>query len=317
MPGLYPYPIPGIKSYFGGKAGDGVYQTIINQIPPHDVFISPFLGACAVTRFKKPAMATIGIDADAEVTDAWKNIKPRSTIIITGDALSLLNYICTGKNQRTNHMIGNLRQCLNRIGSNYNDIKNGAKIFIYADPPYLITTRKSDTTRYKYEMTEAEHEQLLSLLLKVPAMVAISTYDNDLYREKLEGWRKIQFTARTRGASAVETLYMNYPEPVELHDYSYLGTDYRERERISRKIKRHVAQLKAMPDLERMAILEALTSAGNAIKSGTTGSIATNSDAFRKGPSMEEMAEAGFEAHPNKPKQLDLVEVIEEIKGEK
>lgn len=31
-------------TYKGGKAGAGVYQQIINQIPPHDVYIEPFLG---------------------------------------------------------------------------------------------------------------------------------------------------------------------------------------------------------------------------------------------------------------------------------
>lgn len=35
-------------SYFGGKAQDGVYQTIINQIPPHQIYIEPFLGGGAI-----------------------------------------------------------------------------------------------------------------------------------------------------------------------------------------------------------------------------------------------------------------------------
>ena len=32
-------------------------------------------------------------------------------------------------------------------------------VFIYADPPYLLSTRKNYL--YKYEMTSAEHEELL------------------------------------------------------------------------------------------------------------------------------------------------------------
>jgi hypothetical protein len=32
-------------SYPGGKGGSGVYQTIINQQPPHEVYIEPFLAA--------------------------------------------------------------------------------------------------------------------------------------------------------------------------------------------------------------------------------------------------------------------------------
>lgn len=36
------------ETYFGGKAGSGTYQTIINQIPPHRVYIEPFVGGGAI-----------------------------------------------------------------------------------------------------------------------------------------------------------------------------------------------------------------------------------------------------------------------------
>jgi hypothetical protein len=51
---------------------------------------------------------------------------------------------------------------------------------------------------------------------------------------------------------------MNYPEPFELHDYSYLGDNFRERERIKRKKARWTERLKSMPALERFAILSVL-----------------------------------------------------------
>ena len=35
-------------SYFGGKGGPGVFQTIINEIPRHDLFVSAFAGHCSV-----------------------------------------------------------------------------------------------------------------------------------------------------------------------------------------------------------------------------------------------------------------------------
>jgi hypothetical protein len=88
--------------------------------------------------------------------------------------------------------------------------------------------------------------------------VALSSYNNSLYSEALEGWRKIEFKSQTRHGSATEVLFMNYPEPEALHDYSYLGNDYRERERIRRKILRHVDGLKRLPTHERQAILNAL-----------------------------------------------------------
>ena len=59
----------GFMAYPGGKNGSGVYQTIINLMPPHEVYIEPFLGAGAVMRLKRPAARNIGIDLDPEALD--------------------------------------------------------------------------------------------------------------------------------------------------------------------------------------------------------------------------------------------------------
>lgn len=61
------------------------------------------------------------------------------------------------------------------------------------------------------------------------------------------------------GHSATEWLWFNYPEPVALHDYRFLGDNYRERERIKRKKQRWVARLSTMPLLERRALLSAIS----------------------------------------------------------
>jgi hypothetical protein len=42
-------------SYPGGKNGAGVYKTIVNQIPPHEIYIEPFAGGGAVLLRKRPA----------------------------------------------------------------------------------------------------------------------------------------------------------------------------------------------------------------------------------------------------------------------
>ena len=57
---------------------------------------------------------------------------------------------------------------------------------------------------------------------------------------------------------ATEWIWMNYPNLAYLHDYRYLGDDFREREKIKLKLKRWAARYKSMPALERQALLSTL-----------------------------------------------------------
>lgn len=82
-------------------------------------------------------------------------------------------------------------------------------VFIYADPPYLLSTRKNHL--YKHEMTDADHVELLEALLHHPGKVLISGYDNELYNNMLEGWYKAQTRTLVEGGlKRTETLWMNY-----------------------------------------------------------------------------------------------------------
>ena len=58
---------PGPASYPGGKNGAGVKQCIINQIPPHDVYIEPFGGGGAILFNKLPAQRNIVVEKTAAV----------------------------------------------------------------------------------------------------------------------------------------------------------------------------------------------------------------------------------------------------------
>ncbi len=89
-------------------------------------------------------------------------------------------------------------------------------------------------------------------------MVMISGRRHAIYDEMLKNWRRIDYMASTRGGMAPESAWMNYDEPTELHDYQYLGGDFRARELIKRKTKRWTDNLKAMPPLERQAIITAI-----------------------------------------------------------
>lgn len=84
-------------------------------------------------------------------------------------------------------------------------------VFIYADPPYLHGIRKSNL--YKHEMTDADHIELLEALVKHPGKVMISGYDNELYNQYLNDWRKVsKDTLAEGGLKRTETLWMNYSD---------------------------------------------------------------------------------------------------------
>lgn len=89
-------------------------------------------------------------------------------------------------------------------------------VLIYADPPYLLTTRKG--AQYRQEMRDEEHEELLRVLLEHPGPVMLSCYDNPLYDGLLSGrWEKYQHPAQaTGGSSRIETLWVNFPVQMSL-----------------------------------------------------------------------------------------------------
>lgn len=84
-----------------------------------------------------------------------------------------------------------------------------ADVFIYADPPYLHSTRKKYL--YKNEMTDFEHEELLKVLIRHPGKILISGYENDMYNAYLSGWNKAYKDTKAEcGLPRTEVLWMNY-----------------------------------------------------------------------------------------------------------
>lgn len=57
----------------------------------------------------------------------------------------------------------------------------------FADPPYMPETRKGAS--YGCEMTAEQHAALLDALLQAKGNAMVCGYDNQLYREKLAGWK--------------------------------------------------------------------------------------------------------------------------------
>jgi DNA adenine methylase len=109
-------------TYPGGKSGAGVYQQIINQIPPHRIYVEPFLGGGAILRYKKPAEISIGADVNPMLQPIWSNYSLPGFTYLTTDAVT---YLCS---------------------TEFPD-----DTFIYCDPPYLMETRSTQQQIYMFE----------------------------------------------------------------------------------------------------------------------------------------------------------------------
>jgi len=257
-------------TYPGGKGN--CYHKIINKQPPHDSYIEAFLGGGAVMRAKRPSRRNIGIDRDPAALALFDGAGPHLDLW-RGDSLKILKDL---------------------------DLSAMGRTLVYLDPPYLMTTRSSQRDLYRYELSTAEeHKALLDIAKRLLCMVQISGYASDLYFRELSDWNHISFETMTRGGTmATEYLWYNYPEPDALHDYGYLGDDYREREAIRLKVRRWVAGLQRMPRLERLAILDAVQTAGLFVDTATSAVPAGPADVAGASGTEEEIGDTGrYELH--------------------
>lgn len=87
-------------------------------------------------------------------------------------------------------------------------------VLLYVDPPYVQSTR-SGGSRYRFDMTEADHVDLVAALLDCTATVVLSGYESGLYTDRLGDWRRTEIQAGTGQGSIwkdrTEVLWSNRP----------------------------------------------------------------------------------------------------------
>lgn len=237
----------GSAGYTGNKYVAECYKKIINQLPQHRNFISGFLGNCAVLREKQPAKnLNIGIEVNqAVILQYWKGWqspdKWKKRIANIDFMQCIVNTPTTQGDELTR-----IKQLL-----------QSSDTLLYLDPPYLLSSRASGKSYYRHELTDKQHEQLLNWCNRQNCLIAISHYPCELYDKLLTGpkWRKTTYQVKTHKEVVTEALYMNYPEPAELHEYTWLGNDCWERQGIKRKLQRLTNKLMELPAVERNAII--------------------------------------------------------------
>lgn len=93
---------------------------------------------------------------------------------------------------------------------------DGEETLHYVDPPYVHSTRVIGAGKagvYRHEMSEADHEELLGVLLDLEGMVVVSGYRSEIYDDMLRGWVRHETRARIsagRGAAIrIECMWVN------------------------------------------------------------------------------------------------------------
>lgn len=98
---------------------------------------------------------------------------------------------------------------------------NHPDCLIYADPPYLLSTRRQ--RYYNVEMeTDQQHEELLRTLTKHTGPVVLSGYDSDLYNDYLSSWARYEIDAvAEQGKKRTEIVWVNRADrQMSLSDYA-------------------------------------------------------------------------------------------------
>lgn len=213
--------------YPGGKSR--CFQKLIELIPPHRVYIETHLGGGAVLRHKKPAQINIGIDKDPELVEKFRRGKFRRGFrFVAEDAIAFL-----------------ARE------------RPPQDAFIFADPPYLASTRRSTRSPYRYDYLSDDHRELLRVLKSFDCAVMVTSYPNDLYAEELRGWHRIDFEGSSHVGRRNECVWLNYT-PALLHDTRYIGWDFRGRQSWKRKCARWRRKFSQLSMPEQQCLLSEL-----------------------------------------------------------
>jgi DNA adenine methylase len=93
---------------------------------------------------------------------------------------------------------------------------DAAWTLFYLDPPYVPGTRTARKAYGRFEMTEADHRELLDVLRSVNGKVILSGYPSAMYDNVLSSWNRYTFdkansaSSRKRKDRETEVLWCNF-----------------------------------------------------------------------------------------------------------
>ena len=186
-------------AWYGSKATSGLCQPLVAAMPTHATYIETHLGGGAITYRKAPALRNIGIDRNA-------------------------------RSIRCAYELELVHGCCHRFLAEF---PFAGDELVCSDPSYLHSTRKS-RRRYRYDYTQADHEQLLALLSGLPCAVMISGHPSQLYERTLQSWHNLSLQVMNQARVVTEKLWCNFA-PGSPHWHSYAGQNFKQRQCIKRE----------------------------------------------------------------------------------
>lgn len=216
-----------MNNYIGNKDFSNVIHFLINHLPKSDRYFSLFFGGGGLENSKFTAEANFicsEIDPDCKKYE----VPPQSIIQFLNYKDLLESFVFTPAD------------------------------FIFADPPYLLSSIRARKNYYKFGFTDHDHIEFLNYIRSSPARVMLTHPESKLYSSMLSGWYQEPFTYMTRGGLFHDTLYTNYSlgSGIELLNYSCLGRDFTDRQRIKRQRFNIINKFKNLDPLIRKAIFK-------------------------------------------------------------
>ena len=93
---------------------------------------------------------------------------------------------------------------------------DGPDTLHYVDPPYVRDTR-GEGGDYKHEMDDADHKELIDVLLSLRGAVVLSGYAHPIYDDALSDWRRVEIKAMAdKALKRTEVVWMNFADEAPL-----------------------------------------------------------------------------------------------------
>lgn len=182
--------------------------------------------ACALSPYARYEFENADLDADIDVLE-WARrfwVRTNQSVTKSGTGSGWSTSVRRNGNMPTTILtrIGRFADVVDRLAGVIIENRDAATLIaniadettvIYADPPYLASTRVGSPGQgrdYRADTsTEADHKRLAEVLTTTPAKVLLSGYPSRLYDSLYAGWDRVEIDVASHGGRR-EVVWCNF-----------------------------------------------------------------------------------------------------------